>query len=267
MPCATPSTTDWRRRRPLARRGKAGAERLSLEPMCRAGQYFAVEISDKWPRNRLAPAGVAQEASELGPCRGRPKSELQAALFHDGVSTAAQVTDISGRGIGMGAVRAATEALGGRLENPRRSRAAERPFVWSSPPQQWRPSSARFGATARLRPWVGARKGKRKQWETLDEQAKAFAELQVPRHGDVGRVREAPDARGHSLGHGTADTAGQSVMAVIGYAAENMRGALLLLTARGIVVRLRPICEKSRCPRTWSFAMSWGSSPTWCWGA
>ena len=43
----------------------------------------------------------------------------------------------------------------------------------------------------------------------------------------------------HSRG-GTADTAGQSVMAVIGYAAESMRGALLLLTARGIVVRLRP---------------------------
>jgi two-component system, chemotaxis family, sensor kinase CheA len=49
--------------------------------------------------------------------------DLVAALFADGVSTAAQVSDISGRGVGMGALRAACEALGGRVRvlAPRRA--------------------------------------------------------------------------------------------------------------------------------------------------
>jgi len=74
---------------------------------------FVVEISDDgrgidWAR-------VARKALELG-LPATTESDLRGALFRDGVSTAANVTDISGRGLGMGAVRAATEALGGYLE-------------------------------------------------------------------------------------------------------------------------------------------------------
>jgi two-component system chemotaxis sensor kinase CheA len=36
-------------------------------------------------------------------------------LFCDGLSTAAEVTDVSGRGVGMGAARAACESLGGTV--------------------------------------------------------------------------------------------------------------------------------------------------------
>lgn len=42
------------------------------------------------------------------------RADLLEGLFADGMSTAKKVTDVSGRGIGMGAFRAAVEALGGR---------------------------------------------------------------------------------------------------------------------------------------------------------
>jgi two-component system chemotaxis sensor kinase CheA len=42
-------------------------------------------------------------------------ADLEAALFADGVSTATSVTEIAGRGVGMGALRDATRALGGEI--------------------------------------------------------------------------------------------------------------------------------------------------------
>lgn len=44
------------------------------------------------------------------------KSELQQVVFAPGFSTRAQVTEVSGRGIGLDAVRAAVQRLGGTLE-------------------------------------------------------------------------------------------------------------------------------------------------------
>ena len=41
------------------------------------------------------------------------REELLQGLFAEGVSTAREVTDISGRGVGMGALRAAARAMGG----------------------------------------------------------------------------------------------------------------------------------------------------------
>jgi two-component system chemotaxis sensor kinase CheA len=41
--------------------------------------------------------------------------DLVEALFTDGLSTAQAVTEISGRGVGLGAVRATVARLGGRL--------------------------------------------------------------------------------------------------------------------------------------------------------
>jgi two-component system chemotaxis sensor kinase CheA len=77
------------------------------------GDRFVVEIADDgrgidWPL-------VAVKAAQLG-LPGGTEQELHAALFLDGVSTASHVTDISGRGIGMGALRAATLALRGTIE-------------------------------------------------------------------------------------------------------------------------------------------------------
>jgi two-component system chemotaxis sensor kinase CheA len=77
------------------------------------GDRFVVGIADDgrgidWGR-------IAAKAAELG-VPAKTETELRMALFEDGVSTAARVTDISGRGLGMGALRAATEALGGTIE-------------------------------------------------------------------------------------------------------------------------------------------------------
>jgi CheY-specific phosphatase CheX len=76
--------------------------------------------------------------------------------------------------------------------------------------------------------------------QTLDEQANAFAEVQkylVRGASELFEKYGLPVS--HSFG-GTVNTSGPSVMAVIGYAAESVRGALLLLTSRALVDKLRP---------------------------
>ncbi len=44
------------------------------------------------------------------------QTDLEAALFVDGLSTRDAVTEVSGRGVGMAAVREAVQQLGGRIE-------------------------------------------------------------------------------------------------------------------------------------------------------
>jgi signal transduction histidine kinase len=74
--------------------------------------HFTIEVKDDgrgidWNavRARAAKAGVVATTTE----------ELHDALFVDGVSTSSNVTDLSGRGVGMGALRHATRELGGEL--------------------------------------------------------------------------------------------------------------------------------------------------------
>jgi two-component system chemotaxis sensor kinase CheA len=45
-----------------------------------------------------------------------PPDQVAALIFHAGLSTASAVSEISGRGVGMDAVRATTESLGGTVE-------------------------------------------------------------------------------------------------------------------------------------------------------
>ncbi|MAE93439.1 MAG: chemotaxis protein CheA, partial [Deltaproteobacteria bacterium] len=45
-----------------------------------------------------------------------PPDEIAALVFRPGISTAAQVSQVSGRGVGMDAVKATIESLGGRVE-------------------------------------------------------------------------------------------------------------------------------------------------------
>ncbi|MFO1149323.1 MAG: chemotaxis protein CheA [Alsobacter sp.] len=55
-------------------------------------------------------------ARGLLPEHGEPSpEEADNLIFHPGLSTAAQVTDVSGRGVGMDVVRSNVEALGGRI--------------------------------------------------------------------------------------------------------------------------------------------------------
>lgn len=68
---------------------------------------------------------VKERASSRGlPCSTR--AELVRALFADGITTKDEVTDVSGRGVGMGALRAVCEAMGGRLVIPDGTRIGTR---------------------------------------------------------------------------------------------------------------------------------------------
>jgi two-component system chemotaxis sensor kinase CheA len=92
--------------------GKSPRGTITLRT-CVTGDRFVVEVVDDgrgidWTK-------VARRAAELGLPAGS-ETEWRDALFQDGVSTATRVTDISGRGLGMGAMRHAIEELGGRIE-------------------------------------------------------------------------------------------------------------------------------------------------------
>lgn len=73
---------------------------------------FVVEIADDG--RGIDWTSVAERAADLG-LPAKTDEDLRLALFHGGVSTAARVTDLSGRGIGMSAVRMAVESLGGEV--------------------------------------------------------------------------------------------------------------------------------------------------------
>jgi two-component system chemotaxis sensor kinase CheA len=58
---------------------------------------------------------IARRARERG-LPAHTHTELMAALFTDGISSRANTTSTSGRGVGLGALRAAVDSLGGQLE-------------------------------------------------------------------------------------------------------------------------------------------------------
>ncbi len=60
-------------------------------------------------------AAIARRAEALGLPHGT-RQQLEEALFADGVSSRAEVTHTSGRGVGLGAVRAVVRQLGGSIE-------------------------------------------------------------------------------------------------------------------------------------------------------
>jgi two-component system chemotaxis sensor kinase CheA len=100
------------------RAGKREVGRLSVSAR-QAGNQILLEISDDGAGidgdklvDRAVAAGVltAERAERLG------DSEKQALIFEPGLSTAAAVTDLSGRGVGMDVVRANVERIGGIVE-------------------------------------------------------------------------------------------------------------------------------------------------------
>lgn len=92
--------------------GKAGDARLSFRAS-QGGGETRIEVRDDgrgvdWERVRT-----------LAERRGLPASsreDLTLALFAPDLSTRTEVSDTSGRGVGLDAVRAAVERLGGRIE-------------------------------------------------------------------------------------------------------------------------------------------------------
>jgi two-component system chemotaxis sensor kinase CheA len=92
--------------------GKAPFGRLALHTELR-GDKFAIEIEDDG--RGIDWDAVARKADSLG-LKHESRSDLVEALFADGVSTRHDVSELSGRGVGLGAVRAACASLCGSVK-------------------------------------------------------------------------------------------------------------------------------------------------------
>jgi len=91
--------------------GKAEAGTLVLRSIA-TETHVVLELADDG--RGIDWNAVARKASEAGLPVETPR-DLEAALFHSGVSTAAAVTDLSGRGVGLSAVAERCAALGGTV--------------------------------------------------------------------------------------------------------------------------------------------------------
>jgi two-component system chemotaxis sensor kinase CheA len=97
--------------------GKPARVRITLRAH-RAGDLVLVEVEDDG--RGIDPAKVRQAALDRGlisreAADRMPDAEAIDLIFAPGFSTATEVTDLSGRGVGMDAVRAGVERLGGRV--------------------------------------------------------------------------------------------------------------------------------------------------------
>jgi two-component system chemotaxis sensor kinase CheA len=92
--------------------GKSPAGTLTLRSYIEANQ-LVIEIQDD---GRGVDWGKVADRARARGLACTTREELGAALFVGGVSTAAEVTEVSGRGIGMGALLAGVHALGGVLD-------------------------------------------------------------------------------------------------------------------------------------------------------
>jgi two-component system chemotaxis sensor kinase CheA len=92
--------------------GKPDTGHLTLETEI-AEDAFVVRVRDDG--RGIDFSRLAEKAKAMG-LAVSSEVELKEVLFHDGVSTAESVSDVSGRGVGMGAVKAEAEKLGGRTE-------------------------------------------------------------------------------------------------------------------------------------------------------
>jgi two-component system, chemotaxis family, sensor kinase CheA len=98
--------------------GKPAAGRIWIEAR-RERDHVRISVCDdgrgidlESVRRRAVEAGIlhADLAADMAP------ADVAALVFRPGVSTAAQVSQVSGRGVGMDAVKATIEGLGGRVE-------------------------------------------------------------------------------------------------------------------------------------------------------
>ena len=98
--------------RARAAAGKPARARLGFSAT-RADGQLAISISDDGAGIDWADVRARAEARGLA---ADSQADLEQALFADGFSTREAVTQTSGRGVGLTALRAAVEQLGGRIE-------------------------------------------------------------------------------------------------------------------------------------------------------
>jgi two-component system chemotaxis sensor kinase CheA len=98
------------------RAGKPAAARVLLKAQHQAGQVV-IEIADDGrglDRERILKKAL--ESALISSPEGLSDTDVYNLIFHPGFSTAAQVTSVSGRGVGMDVVRRHIEKLRGRIE-------------------------------------------------------------------------------------------------------------------------------------------------------
>jgi HAMP domain-containing protein len=112
---------------PAAQRTQSAADQLVLRAR-RIDNRITVEIEDFGAGIDWAAVEIVARARGLAIATA---SDLETALFTDGVSTRDAVTDTSGRGVGMAALREACESSGGRISvASQRGRGTKFTFTW-----------------------------------------------------------------------------------------------------------------------------------------
>jgi two-component system chemotaxis sensor kinase CheA len=96
--------------------GKPAAARLILKANHQAGQVVIEITDDGRGLNREKIVAKAVQKGLIASEEGLSDSEIYNLIFQPGFSTAAQVTNVSGRGVGMDVVRRHIEKLRGRIE-------------------------------------------------------------------------------------------------------------------------------------------------------
>ncbi|RAK63746.1 chemotaxis protein CheA [Phenylobacterium kunshanense] len=95
--------------------GKPAEGVVKLAAMHRSGR-IVIEVSDDGGGiNRERVKGIAIEKGLIAADATLSDEEIDNLIFMPGFSTAAEVSDISGRGVGMDVVRRSIQALGGRI--------------------------------------------------------------------------------------------------------------------------------------------------------
>jgi two-component system chemotaxis sensor kinase CheA len=96
--------------------GKPAAARLLLKANHQAGQVVIEITDDGRGLNRAKIVEKAIQKGLIASADGLSDNEIYNLIFQPGFSTAAQVTNVSGRGVGMDVVRRHIEKLRGRIE-------------------------------------------------------------------------------------------------------------------------------------------------------
>ncbi len=98
------------------RAGKPRAGRVQLAAFQQGGSVIVELRDDGRGLNRDRILAKAIEKGLVSPNQSLTDSEINALIFAPGFSTAEQVTDISGRGVGMDVVRRNIESIRGRID-------------------------------------------------------------------------------------------------------------------------------------------------------
>jgi two-component system chemotaxis sensor kinase CheA len=98
--------------------GKPELGRITLDAYHEGGQ-IVIEISDDGrglPIEKIKAKALANKLATEGELASMSDEQIQQFIFRAGFSTAAQVTNVSGRGVGMDVVRTNIEKIGGTIE-------------------------------------------------------------------------------------------------------------------------------------------------------